>query len=60
VAAIDTGRQMRYRLVRVAAEPDKRTTRRLLAAHARLRGWRLATGDTTLLAGLGPRYALEL
>jgi PIN domain nuclease of toxin-antitoxin system len=33
---------------------------RLLAAHARLRGWRLATGDATLLEGLGPRYALEL
>jgi PIN domain nuclease of toxin-antitoxin system len=33
---------------------------RLLAAHARLRGWRLATSDATLIAGLGPRYTLEL
>jgi PIN domain nuclease of toxin-antitoxin system len=33
---------------------------RLLAAHARLRGWRLATADATLLEGLGPRYTLEL
>ena len=33
---------------------------RLLAAHARLRGWRLATADATLIAGLGPRHSLEL
>ena len=33
---------------------------RLLAAHARLRGWRLATPDSTLLKGLGPRHSLEL
>jgi len=33
---------------------------RLLAAHARLRGWRLATADTRLLEGLGPRYTFEL
>ncbi len=33
---------------------------RLLAAHARLRGWRLATADATLIAGLGPRYSLGL
>lgn len=33
---------------------------RLIAAHARLRGWRLATADDTLLKGLGPRYTLEL
>lgn len=33
---------------------------RLLAAHARLRGWQLATGDAALVAGLGPRHALEL
>jgi PIN domain nuclease of toxin-antitoxin system len=33
---------------------------RLLAAHARLRGWRLATADATLIAGLGPRYSFEL
>jgi PIN domain nuclease of toxin-antitoxin system len=33
---------------------------RLLAAHARLRGWRLATSDGPLLEGLGPRHSLEL
>jgi PIN domain nuclease of toxin-antitoxin system len=33
---------------------------RLLAAHARLRGWRLATADATLIAGLGPKYSFEL
>jgi len=33
---------------------------RLIAAHARLRGWRLATADRTLLEGLGPRHSLEL
>ena len=33
---------------------------RLLVAHARLRGWRLATGDTALLAQLGARERLEL
>ena len=33
---------------------------RLLAAHARLRGWRLATADASLLAALGPRQTLEL
>ena len=33
---------------------------RLIASHARLRGWRLATADDTLLKGLGPRYTLEI
>jgi PIN domain nuclease of toxin-antitoxin system len=33
---------------------------RLLAAHARLRGWRLATADENLLKGLGPRHTLDL
>jgi len=33
---------------------------RLIVAHARLRGWRLATGDGTLLAQLGARERLEL
>jgi PIN domain nuclease of toxin-antitoxin system len=33
---------------------------RLLAAHVLLRGWRLATGDTTLLDRLGADNALEL
>jgi PIN domain nuclease of toxin-antitoxin system len=33
---------------------------RLLAAHARLRGWRLATADDHLLKGLGPRYTMEV
>jgi PIN domain nuclease of toxin-antitoxin system len=33
---------------------------RLIAAHARLRGWRLASGDETLLKRLGPRYSVEL
>jgi PIN domain nuclease of toxin-antitoxin system len=33
---------------------------RLLAAHARLRGWRLATSDPTLLEALGPRYGIAL
>jgi PIN domain nuclease of toxin-antitoxin system len=33
---------------------------RLIAAHARLRGWRLATADETLLKGLGPRHTIEL
>ena len=33
---------------------------RLIVAHARLRGWRLATGDGTLLAQLAARERLEL
>ena len=33
---------------------------RLIAAHARLRGWRLATADETLLKRLGPRHTVEL
>lgn len=33
---------------------------RLLAAHATLRGWRLATADVTCLEHLGPRHSLEL
>jgi PIN domain nuclease of toxin-antitoxin system len=33
---------------------------RLIAAHARLRGWRLATADETLLRKLGPRHTVEL
>jgi PIN domain nuclease of toxin-antitoxin system len=33
---------------------------RLLVAHARLRGWRIATGDAELLERLGPHGSLEL
>jgi PIN domain nuclease of toxin-antitoxin system len=33
---------------------------RLIAAHARVRGWRLATADDRLLKGLGPRHTIEL
>jgi PIN domain nuclease of toxin-antitoxin system len=33
---------------------------RLIAAHARMRGWRLATADATMLKSLGPRHTLEL
>jgi PIN domain nuclease of toxin-antitoxin system len=33
---------------------------RLIVAHARLRGWRLATADAALLARLGPGERLEL
>jgi PIN domain nuclease of toxin-antitoxin system len=33
---------------------------RLLVAHARLRGWRLATGDAALVAQLGARERVEL
>lgn len=33
---------------------------RLIVAHARLRGWRVATGDTALLTHLGPREQLPL
>ena len=33
---------------------------RLLVAHAKVRGCRLATADELLLAHLGPRHALEL
>ncbi len=33
---------------------------RLLVAHARFRGWRIATGDVELLDRLGPRGSLEL
>jgi PIN domain nuclease of toxin-antitoxin system len=33
---------------------------RLLVAHAQLRGWRLATGDTALLAHLPERGRLEV
>jgi len=33
---------------------------RLLVAHARMRGWRLATADTVLLEHLSPRECLAL
>lgn len=33
---------------------------RLIAAHAKFRGWRLATADAVLLKELGPRLTLEL
>lgn len=33
---------------------------RLIVAHARLRGWRVATADTTLLSRLGTREGLEI
>jgi PIN domain nuclease of toxin-antitoxin system len=33
---------------------------RLLVAHARLRGWRLATGDAEILDHLGPEGSVEL
>jgi PIN domain nuclease of toxin-antitoxin system len=33
---------------------------RLIVAHARLRGWKLATGDTELLRQLGPTRTLLL
>jgi PIN domain nuclease of toxin-antitoxin system len=33
---------------------------RLIVAHARLRGWKLATGDASLLSALGPRQTVEL
>ena len=33
---------------------------RLIAAHARLRGWRLATGDAALATRLGARSSLVL
>jgi len=33
---------------------------RLLVAHARLRGWRLATADTVLMSRLGPDERLEV
>jgi PIN domain nuclease of toxin-antitoxin system len=33
---------------------------RLIAAHAQVRGWRLATADAMLLEKLGPRRTLEL
>jgi PIN domain nuclease of toxin-antitoxin system len=33
---------------------------RLLAAHARYRGWKLATGDGNLLGQLGPNEVMEL
>ena len=33
---------------------------RLLVAHARLRGWRIATGDGELLDHLGPDACVEL
>jgi PIN domain nuclease of toxin-antitoxin system len=33
---------------------------RLLVAHARYRGWRLASGDAALLAQLGAREVIEL
>ena len=33
---------------------------RLIAAHAQLRGWRVATGDATLARALGPRRTLEI
>jgi len=33
---------------------------RLIIAHARLRGWKLATGDAAVVAALGPRQVFEL
>ena len=33
---------------------------RLIVAHAQLRGWRLATGDTALAAKLGPQKSFGL
>jgi PIN domain nuclease of toxin-antitoxin system len=33
---------------------------RLIVAHARLRGWRLATGDTALIERLGSDHVLAL
>jgi PIN domain nuclease of toxin-antitoxin system len=33
---------------------------RLLVAHARLRGWRLATADNQLVKRLGPSERVEL
>jgi PIN domain nuclease of toxin-antitoxin system len=33
---------------------------RLIAAHARLRGWRLATGDRDMLEQLGPSGSIAL
>jgi PIN domain nuclease of toxin-antitoxin system len=33
---------------------------RLIVAHARLRGWRVATGDSALLTHLGPREQMAL
>jgi PIN domain nuclease of toxin-antitoxin system len=33
---------------------------RLIAAHARVRGWRLATGDEVLIARLGPSGVVAL
>lgn len=33
---------------------------RLIAAHARYRGWKLATADEKLLSGLGPRHTIDL
>jgi PIN domain nuclease of toxin-antitoxin system len=33
---------------------------RLIVAHAQLRGWRLATGDTRLVQALGARKTVEL
>jgi len=33
---------------------------RLIASHARVRGWRLATADQRLLQRLGPRHTVEL
>ena len=33
---------------------------RLIAAHARYRGWKLATADDKLLSGLGPRHTIDL
>jgi PIN domain nuclease of toxin-antitoxin system len=33
---------------------------RLIVAHAKIRGWRLATGDQWLISRIGARRALEL
>lgn len=33
---------------------------RLIAAHARYRGWKLATADEKLVAGLGSRHTIDL
>lgn len=33
---------------------------RMLAGHAKMRGWRLATSDQRILEHLDPRYTLEL
>lgn len=51
---------MGHRADRTALPGTRDPFDRLIAAHASLRGWKLATGDAALLARLGSDAVVEL